>query len=130
MALLRVDEMGKLGRVSEEEVWRVISHEIPVTLVGAELDGEPARVASAVVRAGLATHGAKPDGNGAFPSLRAEEVGYRQVGDGTGALENSMCPRALSVHDTLGDALTIKVGKNIDQVEILQQEWPVFATSL
>lgn len=53
--LLRMDKIRKLGRVAQEENRGIIGNQIPVPLVGSELDGESSRVASAVMRAGLAT---------------------------------------------------------------------------
>jgi hypothetical protein len=68
--LLRVDEIRELDRVAEEEHAEVVADEVPVAVLGVELDGEPARVAGdlgGVPTAGIPervrhARGAFPDG--------------------------------------------------------------------
>ena len=55
-----VDEIGELDRVLDEEDRNVVADEIPVALLGVELDGEAAHVARRVDRAGAAGHGREP----------------------------------------------------------------------
>mmetsp|Transcript_34855 Transcript_34855/g.86495 ORF Transcript_34855/g.86495 Transcript_34855/m.86495 type:complete len:549 (+) Transcript_34855:1360-3006(+) len=55
-ALLRVDEVGELDGVANEEDRRVVPHHVPVALLGVELDREAAGVASSVSASPLAAH--------------------------------------------------------------------------
>jgi hypothetical protein len=48
MPLQRVDGVGKLHRVADEQDRRVVAHPVPVALLGIELDGEAAHVALGV----------------------------------------------------------------------------------
>jgi hypothetical protein len=45
VGLLGMDEVGELDRVADEEDAEVIADQIPVAVLGVELDREPARVA-------------------------------------------------------------------------------------
>ncbi len=42
-----------------------------------------------------------------------------------GDLEDSVGSSTLGVNDALGDALAVKVGEEVNQVEVLQEEGPV-----
>lgn len=44
ITFLRMNKMRKLGRIPQEEHRSIIGDEIPVPLVGLELDREPSRV--------------------------------------------------------------------------------------
>jgi len=48
VALLGVDEVGKLQRVADEEDRRVVAHHIPVTFLGVELEGESPGVSRSI----------------------------------------------------------------------------------
>ncbi|MPN00937.1 hypothetical protein SDC9_148135 [bioreactor metagenome] len=52
-------QIGKLHRVLNEEHRNVVAHQIPVALVGIELDGKAAHVARRVHRARAARHRGK-----------------------------------------------------------------------
>ena len=58
--LHRMDEIGKLDRVLDEEHRDVVADEIEIALVGVELDREAAHVARHVARAGAAGDGGEP----------------------------------------------------------------------
>lgn len=90
VALLLVNKVRELGRVSQEEDGRVVGDEVPVAVVGAELDGKAPGVARQVVRAGLAADGREADRDGALFALGAKDVELRQVGDRAGALEEAV----------------------------------------
>ena len=57
LGLDRVDQVGKLHRVLDEEHRDVVADQVPVAFVGVELDREAAHVARRVGRAALADHG-------------------------------------------------------------------------
>lgn len=55
VSLLGVNQVRKLGRISNEKDRCVILNKIPVTLLGAKFDREASRISSMVVRAAFAT---------------------------------------------------------------------------
>jgi hypothetical protein len=52
-----VVQVREFQRVAQEEHRRVVAHQVPVALLGVELDGEAADVALGIGRAALAGHG-------------------------------------------------------------------------
>lgn len=112
VALLRVDEVRELGRVTDEEDRGVVAHEVPVTLVRAELDREATGVAQVVARAALASDGAHTARNRALGAF-LEDTGDTQVLEAVGALELAVGASALGVHDTLGHTLAVEVSEKV-----------------
>lgn len=53
-----------------------------------------------------------------------------QVGDVMGDFEFAIGPRALCVHDALGDAFAVEVGEEVNQVDVLQEKRAVGADAL
>jgi hypothetical protein len=72
VALLGVDEHLELVGIADEEDGRVVADEIPVALVGVELDGEAAHVALGVGGAALAGDGGEAE-EGSRSSCRASK---------------------------------------------------------
>lgn len=130
ITFLGMDEVREFGRISQEEDGCVIRHDVPVTLIRPHLDGEASWVASTVVGALLATDRRKSNSNWTFLSLRAEDVRDRQIIQRIRALEVSMSATAFGMDDTLWDTLTVEVGEQINQVEILEEERTILAGSL
>jgi len=129
VTLLCVDEVGELGGISQEEDGGVVGNDIPVALVSAELDGESTRVSRTVVGARLATDSGESDSDGTLLA-GLENVGKTKVLEGVGSLVVSVGTTSLGVYNTLGDALTIKVREQIDQVEVLEEERTVLTNAL
>ena len=71
--LLCVNEVGELGRVTDEEDGGVIEDPIPVTFISSELDGEATGVASGVGRARFTTDGRETDCSADFLSHRSQQ---------------------------------------------------------
>lgn len=42
----------------------------------------------------------------------------------------TVCPSSFSMHDSFGNALTIEMGQEINEVEVLEQKWAGLANSL
>jgi len=57
MSLLSVDEMWEFGWIAKEEDWGVVCNDIPVALVGPNLDGETSWISCLIVRSRFATDG-------------------------------------------------------------------------
>jgi len=130
MSLLGVNEVRKFGRISQEEDRGVVSDEVPVAFVGSELDGKASGVSSTVMRARLTTHGGESDGHRASLALGAPNVERGQVIDRVSAFEETMGSRALCVDYTFGDSLSVKMSQQVNEMEVLQEEGAVVATSL
>lgn len=60
-------------------------------------------------------HG-ESDGDGTLESLVDEAVSHADVLEGLCALEDTMSSRSLGVDDSLGNALAVKVGEQIDKM--------------
>ena len=68
--LLCVDKVGEHEGVANEENGGVIAHQVPVALLGVELDSKASWIACSVGGTGFTPYGTKPDGNwGLFPDL-------------------------------------------------------------
>lgn len=93
--LLSVNEVGELGRITNEEDGSVIEHPIPVTFLSPELDGETTRVTSGIGRARFTTDSGETgsDANLLADTLEeglgsdvAQVVSDLEVAVGTGSL--------------------------------------------
>jgi hypothetical protein len=121
LLLRRVDEVGELDRVLDEEDRDVVADEVPVALTGVELRREPADVARQVHRALVADHGGEPDEDRRLLARSLEEVGARDVCERLVALEVAVGAVPAGVHDALGDALVVEVEDLLTEVEVLEQ---------
>ena len=119
VALLRVDEVGELERIADEEDGRVVARHVVVALLRVELDGEAAGVALGVGRPLLAADGAEADEDVRPLADLAEKGGARVLRDVLGHLEVAVRAGALGVHDALGDALAVEVPELLEQVHVL-----------
>ncbi len=121
LLLGRVDEIGELDRVLDEEHRDVVADQVPVALPGIELDREPAHVAGQVGRSRVASHGREADERRGAQASLAEHVGPGDVGQRLVALEVPVGAVAAGVHHPLGDPLVVEVEDLLPEVEVLQQ---------
>jgi hypothetical protein len=124
-----VDEVRELGSIAEEENGSVVGDNVPVALVGPELDGESSWVAGTVMGTRFATNCGETYGDWHLLS-GLEHVGAGKIIHSIRGLVVSMGTAALCVHNTLWNALAVEVGKEIDQVEVLEEERSILAGSL
>jgi hypothetical protein len=122
VTLLGVDEVGELGRVTNEEDGSVVENPVEVTLLSPQLDSKPTRVTSGVSRTRLATDSGEANGCTAFGTRLLEELDSADVRERVSQLEETVGTGTFGVYDTLGDTLTIKVSEKIDVVEVLEEE--------
>ena len=123
MALLRVDEVGELVGVADEEHRRVVADEIPVAFGRVELQSEAAHVALGIGGAELAgdrREARQHVGLGAG----LQHLRLRVLGDVAGDRQRAEGTPALGVHGTLGDALAVLVRELLDQLIVLQEHRP------
>lgn len=129
VTLLGVNEVGELGRISQEEDRGVVGNDIPVTLVSPELDRESTRITGTVVGTRLTTDSGESDGDGALLAS-LEDVGKTKVVKRVGGLVESVGSATLGVNNTLWDTLAVEVRKEVDQVEVLEEKRAVLSDTL
>ena len=121
LGLGRVDQVGKLDGVLDEEDRDVVADDVPVALFGIKLDGKAAHVARQVGRALVARHGREAhEGRGLFAGA-LEDIGRADLGQAVVKLEMAMCAVAARVDDPLGDALMIEMEDLLAHREIFQK---------
>lgn len=102
---------------------------LTVAFVGSKFDGETTRVTSAVMRARFATNCGESYADRALLA-GLENIGHAEVIHRVGSLVIAMSTASLGVHNTLWDAFAVEVRKEVNQVEVLEEERAVLANSL
>ena len=121
VGLLGMDEVGELQRVADEEDRGVVPHQVVVSVLGVELDGEPPRVAHCVGRSSAPGHRGEPEeGLGPLADL-TEEPCPRPPGDVAGDLESAERGRSVGMDHPLGNALAVEPGELLEEVLILDE---------
>src|ERR1700720_202272 len=121
VALDSVVEVREAQRISEEKDWSIVSDDVPISVLGVELESTPADIALRI-------------GCPAFPSDARKAREHRRLlsnlgknrclgvlCDVVGRRESSMRPPAFGMHPALGNDLTIKVCELLDQPDVLEQ---------
>ena len=121
LGLYRMDEVGKLDRVLDEEDRHVVADEVPVALVGIEFDREAAHVARRVGRAARSGDRRKADEDGRLFRRVVEQLRHGEVGQVLVDLEEAVRRRAARMHHPLGNALMVEMGDLFAQMEIFEQ---------
>ena len=124
--LLGVDEVGELDRVADEEDAEVVADQVPVAVLGVELDREAARVAQRL--GGVAAAGDRREAHGDLGPLARllEQLGARVLAR---SARRRPCPsprrsrtrRAAGVDDALRDALAVEVADLLEEVVVLER---------
>ena len=109
LGLRRVDQVGKLDRVLDEEHRDVVAHEVPVARIAVELHGEPAHVARQVRRALRPGDGREPHEDLGLLARLRERRGLGDVAERLLALERSVRAEAAGMDHPLGNALVVEV---------------------
>ena len=127
LGLRRMDQVGELHRVLDEEDRDVVADEVPVPLVRVELHREAADVARGVGRSAFAEDGRKADEYRRLLAGFREQRGARVLFERLVALEVAVRRRPSGVHDALGNPLVIEVGDLLAEDEVLEQRRPAQA---
>src|SRR5690554_4857885 len=114
-------QVGKLDCILNEEHRHVVGHQIPVALIGVELDGKTAHVPGSVLGATLPGHGGESYEHRRLLALFGEGSRAGQMLEAVEAFEEAMGPGAAGMHDALGDALMVEVGDLLAKNEVLEQ---------
>lgn len=92
-----MNEVGELGRVSDEEDRGIVEHPVPVSLVSSQLDGESSRVTRSVRGTAFTSDSGEADcRTDLLANAREEGVG-RDVAEVVRGLEIAMSSSAFSV---------------------------------
>ena len=130
VGLLRVDEVGELERIADEEDGRVVAGQVVVAVLRVELHGEATRVADGLGRPFAAGHGREPGEGLGTPAHRRQKACPGEGGDVGRHFERAVGARAAGVDDALGDALAVEAGQLLDEVLVLEQHRPAGAGRL
>ncbi len=123
----RVDEVGELDGVLDEEHRHVVADQVEVALVGVELGGEAAHVTHGVRRAARALHGGEAHEHRRLLAFGGEERGLGQPAVVGVADEHAVRRGTAGMHDALGNALMVEVGDLLAHDEIFEQRGPTAA---
>ena len=127
-ALLRVNEVGELHGVAEEEDGGVVANDVVVALLRVELEGETAYVTPRVGRAELTGNGREAgEHRGLLPLL--EKLRLRVLRDILGHAEFAESARALRVGATLRNTLAIETCKLLHKVHVVKKEGSIRANA-
>ena len=91
--LYRMDQIGKLDRVLDEEHRNVVADQIPVAFIGVELHRKTAHIAGSINRTSPACNRREPGEKRRFLALLGKKTGTAQLGDWVGH-QNSKGRRA------------------------------------
>ena len=120
IALLRVDEIRKLERIADKEHRRVIADDVPVALLGVELDREAAHVALGIGRAALARHRRESHEKRRFLADLREHLRLRVARDIVRDLQRAECARTFCVDTAFRNHFAIEVSEFFEQPDVLQ----------
>jgi len=116
-----MDDVRELDRILDEKYRDIIADQVPVALLGVELNGKAAYIAGKVRRSLVAGHGRKTDKDWGLLAGALEQIGASNIGKGFVGLEISVRPVAPSVHDPLRNTLMVEVEDLLPEVKVLQQ---------
>ena len=121
-----MDEVGELDGVADEEHAEVVADQVPVAVLGVELDREAARVARRLGGVPPAGDRGEAQGDVGALALLLKELGARVLRDGLVApgavgLEVAIRGGPARVHDALGDALAIDVADLLEELVVLER---------
>ena len=117
----RMDEIGKLDRILDEEDGNVVADEVEIALVGVEFDRKAAHVAGHVACPRAAGDGREPREDFRFLAFLGEERRPRQMRNWIGHLKIAVSARSAGVNDALWNSLVIEMGDLLAEGEIFQE---------
>lgn len=125
--LLRVDKAREENGIPDEKYRRVVSHEIPNSILGIKLQCEASGISNGVRRSRLPTYRGKPYGDRSLFSDGRKHLGGAIFGDVVRYLEIAESSRPFSVDNTLWDSLPVKMGHLFDEVVVLNENRAPYA---
>jgi hypothetical protein len=118
--LLRVDEVGELNGVFNEEDGGVVSDHVVVAFLGVELNSESTGVSDGIRSTSLTSDsGETEEARSALTNL-VEEVGLGKFRHITGDFKVAVGSSSLSMDDSLGNSLSVEMSELVNEVEVLE----------
>src|SRR5258707_2542858 len=121
VALDRVVEVREAERIAEEKDRSIVSDDVPIPVLGVELESKAADIALRIGCPAFPSDGRKArEHRRPLSNLRKD----RRLGvlrDVVGRRESSIRPPAFGMHPTLGNDFAIKVCELLDQPDVLEQ---------
>jgi len=106
---LGMNEIRELFRVFNKKYRGIVSHQIPVAVIGIKLDGKTARVSFSISASLLTSDGGETHKDTALVACTAEQFCTCIPGNVAGNRESAKRPCAFGMNHTLGDTLTVKM---------------------
>ncbi len=130
--LERMDHVGELDGVPDEEHLEVVADEVPIAVHRLELDREAARIALGLGRFLGARNGREPHEHRCLHAGLVEDpgagvFGRRLVADLAIGLEIAVRPGAPGMHHALGDPLAVEMCDLFDELIVLERRRAAFA---
>jgi hypothetical protein len=98
----------ELDRILNEENRDVVSDEVPVTLVGVELNSEPTHVSNSISASSATLNGGKSNKHGGVPRGIGQNASHCHVFGALLQPEGSEGTSSTGVNDSLGDTLMVE----------------------
>ncbi len=121
VALLGMNQMWKLRRISDKEDGSIVLNKIPISFGCSELDGEATWVTSMIVRTRLASYGRKSNRHRTLFSLSREDIREAEVVERISRTVITMGTAAFCMDNAFWDTFPIKVGQEVYQVKVLEK---------
>ena len=117
---------GNLIPSRMKKIGVLLPDEVPVAVLGVELEREAARIAHRVRRAARAGDGreAHEDARVRLPTLEKSFILVQRGDVGVRHLEVTIGARAHGVHDALRDPLAVEAGELLEEVVVLEERRP------
>ena len=121
LLLYRMDEVGKLDGILDEEHRDVVADDVPVAFLGVELDRKAAHVARQIGRTLAACNGRKPHkGRRAFAGA-LEQIGAGELRQRLVVFKKAMRAITSRVNDAFRNPLVVEMKDFFAKMEILKQ---------
>ena len=116
-----MNEVGKLEGVLDEEHGNVVADDVPITLLGVELDGKTTDVSREIGRPLVARDGREPHEGRRLFAGALKEVRGSDPRQGLVVFEVPVRAKAPGVHDTLWNPFVIEMKDLLAEVEVLER---------
>src|SRR5438445_5594625 len=120
VALDSVVEVREAQRIAEEKDWRIVSDDVPISILGVELESSPADIALRIGCPAFPSDARKAREHRRLLSNLRKNRCLRVLCDVVSRRESSMRPPAFGVHPALRNDLAIKVCELLDQPDVLE----------
>lgn len=98
VTLLGVDEVGELGRISDEEDGSVVEHPVNVSLISFDLDGKATGITGSIRRSEFTANSGESNGGTVFLADLCEEPGRGDVAEAIGQFKVTVCSSTFGVN--------------------------------